>query len=536
MRATPKTSLSQLKTWLTCSHLIITFRLTLGCQSEIDGNDADGYIVYETADPETGIYVSYPKFRTQFGTCISFKNGIWNGTGYEKRLKVINMPVLKSHHCYGVTASLKHFMGVQSEGDFVSGGLANGHATVATGGMGTLMVETGLPTLNIIDSIWINANPSPSTLAGPRTPYDRATRVNVLLASTDPVALDYWAAKHVLMQAANLIGYNDTHTLDPDNTDRSGVDTEAFGVWLTLTKNEIIAGGYNVTTDENHVNVYVCPRAVTREKYVTIDQSGSDAPVTGSIDGESYDLPVSFWWGEDSSHSISVPSTIDDPNTYGKRYTFTQWSGLSSSTSNSIKLTITTNGTLTANYKTKYYITVISDHGSPTPDQWIEEGRNLTVGVTSPAETILGQTRWCCTGYSIDGGQTQPGTSYTFENVQTSRKIEFEWILQYYLTIDTGPTGLSPQPKISIAGPWYDSGTQLTSTAETVNGYVFDHWEVDGTSQGYGVDPIKITMDAPHIVKAHYTTTPPFILWWLASVLAIVAVAIVTLIVIRKKS
>ena len=219
----------------------------------VDGDLTDGYILYDTPDPETGIYVSYPKFRTKFGTYISFKNGVWNGTGYEKRLKVINMPVLKSHSCYGVTASLKHYMGVQTQR------LANGHQTVATGGMGTLMVETGLPTLNIIDAIWINANPPPSTLAGPGTPYDRATRTNVLAASTDPVTLDYWAAKYVLVKTANLIGYTDTKSLDPSNTDKSGVSGEAFGVWLNLTKNEIVAGGHNVSNDEKHLNIYVSP-------------------------------------------------------------------------------------------------------------------------------------------------------------------------------------------------------------------------------------------------------------------------------------
>ncbi len=223
------------------------------------GDMSDGYILYDLPDPETGIYVSYPKFRTQFGTYISFKNGIWNGTGYEKRLKVINMPVLKSHSGYGVTAALKHYMGVQSQGEGV-GGLANGHSSVATGGMGTLMVETGLPTLNIIDAIWINANPPPSALAGPGTPYDRATRVNVLMAGTDPVALDYWAARHVLVQAASTIGYDDTRTVDPDNTDRNGL-AEAFGVWLDRAKNEIVAGGYIATTDEDCMNVYVYPQA-----------------------------------------------------------------------------------------------------------------------------------------------------------------------------------------------------------------------------------------------------------------------------------
>jgi len=219
------------------------------------GDMADGYILYDTADPETGIHVTYPKFRTQFGTYISFKYGIWNGTGYEERLKVINIPILKSHIGYGVTASLKHYMGVQSEG--AVGGLGNGHVSVATGGMGTLMVETRFPTLNIIEAIRINPNPAPSDMSGPETPWDHATRVNVLMASTDPVALDYFAGKHVLVQAAQIIGYTDTHTLDPDSADRNGVWVEAFGIWLPLAKNEILAGGYNATTDENHMNLYV---------------------------------------------------------------------------------------------------------------------------------------------------------------------------------------------------------------------------------------------------------------------------------------
>ncbi|MFX0064449.1 MAG: DUF362 domain-containing protein [Candidatus Hermodarchaeota archaeon] len=213
-----------------------------------------GYILYDTADPETGIEVSYPKFETEYGTQISFKHGIWNGAEYEKRLKVINMPVLKSHFIYGVTASLKNYMGVQSEE--LNGGLANGHSCVKTGGMGTLIVETGLPSLNIIDAIYVNANPYPSSSTGPPTDYTEATRVNVLMAGVDPVALDYWAVKHVLIQAAELIGYTDTYTLDPDNTERGGL-TEAFGVWFNLTKNELLRGGYDVTSNEDRMNVYV---------------------------------------------------------------------------------------------------------------------------------------------------------------------------------------------------------------------------------------------------------------------------------------
>ena len=123
--------------------------------------------------------------------------------------------------------------------------------------MGTLMVELGLPTLNIIDAIWVNANPYPSLDCGPATYYRDATRVDVLVASTDPVALDYWAAKQVLIQTAQLEGYGDTHSLDPDNTIVDSGLTEAFGVWFNHTKHELLRGGYAVTSDPNRMNVYV---------------------------------------------------------------------------------------------------------------------------------------------------------------------------------------------------------------------------------------------------------------------------------------
>jgi len=217
-----------------------------------NGDMLDGYILYDSTDSDTGIYVSYPKFKTEFGTHISLKHGLWNGTGYEKRLKVINLPVLKSHLIYGVTASIKNYMGVQSE--VLGGGLANGHNTVATGGMGSLLVECGLPTLNIIDAIWVNANPYPWGSTGPATSYYEATRLDILIAGVDPIALDYWAAKHILLQTAKLIGYENPDTLDPDTTEKNGLK-EAFGVWLNLTKEEILRGGFNVTTDENHMNI-----------------------------------------------------------------------------------------------------------------------------------------------------------------------------------------------------------------------------------------------------------------------------------------
>ncbi|MHA1667879.1 MAG: DUF362 domain-containing protein [Candidatus Heimdallarchaeaceae archaeon] len=213
------------------------------------GDNESGYIVYDTADEETGIYTSYPKFETIYGTKISFKYGIWNETAYEKRLKIINFPVLKSHSGYGVTAAMKNYMWVQTQK------LANGHEKVATGGMGTLMAECGLPTLNILDAIWVNANPSPSVNVGPSTTYSEATRVNVILASLDPIALDYWAAKHILVQTAELLGKKNIETINPDEKGTKGL-TEAFGIWLEKSKDELIRGGSNVTSNEAEMNIF----------------------------------------------------------------------------------------------------------------------------------------------------------------------------------------------------------------------------------------------------------------------------------------
>lgn len=215
-----------------------------------DGDLEDGYIVYDEPDSDTGVIVSYPKFRTKYGTYISFKLGVWNPStkAYEsEKLKVINVPVLKTHSIYGVTACVKHYMGVVS--DRLTN--HNPHNSVGTGGMGTVMVETRMPVLNIIDAIWINPHPR----AGPATSYERAVKAGIIAASTDPVALDYWASKYILMQVASKLGYRDLSSMDPDD-----VSGRSFGNWLRLSMNELLRAGYFATVEESRINVFVKSR------------------------------------------------------------------------------------------------------------------------------------------------------------------------------------------------------------------------------------------------------------------------------------
>jgi hypothetical protein len=156
----------------------------------IDGNDhlTNGYRRYEN--------VSYPCFTTPGGHRVELREGLWQGSSHDQNLKLINVPVLKHHDTGGseITASLKHLYGVVSMAD---GQSSFRHYTGLGETCGKMMLSVRTPVLNIIDAIWI----SHSSLAG--YPATTTHRSNQVLASQDPVALDYWAAKYVLYPVDN---------------------------------------------------------------------------------------------------------------------------------------------------------------------------------------------------------------------------------------------------------------------------------------------------------------------------------------------
>ncbi len=181
--------------------------------------------------------VSYPCFWTAGGRRIEWKEGIWNGSTHDQNLKIINVPVLKDHYGTGTTAVLKHMFGVLSMED---GGFGPRHYGWAGQHCG-IMFLLRPPVLNILDCIWVTQ----TSWAG--YPPENTTRKNILMASVDPVALDYWSAKHILYP----IDSNSYH-----NPDVAG-DLRTF---LTNAKDQINAvGGLNgqlVTMNESEMQVH----------------------------------------------------------------------------------------------------------------------------------------------------------------------------------------------------------------------------------------------------------------------------------------
>ena len=145
----------------------------------------DGYVTF-------GL-VTYPKITTPFGTRIDLKNGIWNGSAYEDRLRLVSIPVLKDHGGAWVTGALKLSYGLLSM-DLAPQGSGYHYSRLGEA-TGTIWSNVRRADIHIVDAIYSVTNGGPYCGT-----YNEgvAPRTATLLASLDPVALDYMASKYIL--------------------------------------------------------------------------------------------------------------------------------------------------------------------------------------------------------------------------------------------------------------------------------------------------------------------------------------------------
>lgn len=157
------------------------------------------------------VIMSYPIFKTDKGTIIDFKNGIWEKGKYTKQsIKFINFSALNHHSNYcGMTSSVKNYLGITDisggpetkNGAKYYGKYKNFHmfafdtwepgpvAGMLGAEIGIFMNKIRKANLNITTAEWIGL----SSRSDPPVSHTKT-----ILASTDPVALDYHSAKYVL--------------------------------------------------------------------------------------------------------------------------------------------------------------------------------------------------------------------------------------------------------------------------------------------------------------------------------------------------
>lgn len=245
---------------------------------------------------------------------------------------------------------------------------------------------------------------------------------------------------------------------------------------------------------------------------ITFDQIGVNPDFAGAVlevDGNAYTaamLPVSFVWEAGSVHSFTFFSPLV-VNSNSKRYVWTSTTGLSEQQSDTI--TITTYGSIIANYKTQYFLTVTSSYGTENGGGWYDNGAIAYAGLDTGTIDNGNGTRQVFVSWTGDAS----GSSYLQSNpilMNGLKNAEANWKSQCLLEVFTAPIGLIPQPTRDPVGQsgslgwWYDVSTNVNLTALNIPYDVFENWRIDGINRTTGVNSVVVVTDAPHVATAYY--------------------------------
>ena len=203
------------------------------------GDYNDGF-VYESTSK-----ISYPKFTSPSGNYnISLRYGIWdsNLSSYDPdRLCIIDFPVLKAHSMAGATIAVKNWIGVltTAHSNTRYGGFNQMHYTYFFGSYALVAKVMGAtyPKLTILDAAWTSAS-GPNNLSD--TVYTK-----MLLGSTDPCAVSWYAAKFILTPIAV-----DPYHTDPDRPGSNYKNN--LDAWTNCLRDS----GFACTKDSLEISVY----------------------------------------------------------------------------------------------------------------------------------------------------------------------------------------------------------------------------------------------------------------------------------------
>jgi len=179
--------------------------------------DGDGYVWTDIEYCCNGkkTKMTYPIFTSKSSNItIDFKNGAWkNGVYINQPVKFINFAVLNHHSSFaGVTSSVKNYLGIVDLTCGYKGAEPKGYHNFhyigipgMGGAIGTFMNTIRKADLNIVTAEW--------TGFGSRVDTKLSARTKTIIASKDPVALDYYTAKYILYPLGGPVA----HLNNPDN-------------------------------------------------------------------------------------------------------------------------------------------------------------------------------------------------------------------------------------------------------------------------------------------------------------------------------
>jgi len=239
------------------------------------------------------------------------------------------------------------------------------------------------------------------------------------------------------------------------------------GVKYNLTSNQFQSSVANGT-----ITLQIQPAVNTslgvRQQFIKWSDGNSANPrqiqvtmntVIQAIYSTQYLLSVNPNGGSTTVSSWNNPGTVVTVNAMNpsnviartKRLIFNGWSGDATSNSTYLTLNMTRPYSLTANWMTQYYVTIISPAGSPTGSGWYNAGQLANVAVQSAVQYSNG-TRHIFTGWnSTLLGQNPTGLI----PVTAPTTLQAGWKTQYQLTVQS-------QYGAASGSGWYDAGSNAS--------------------------------------------------------------------------
>jgi len=265
---------------------------------------------------------------------------------------------------YGVT--------LDSQGRPVAGTLTAVGGTVKMNTQGAFKVEASTQTVpfeltltsGTIERKFGKPNPytrvvwSNSTAAAP-TPYTVTVSIGGLPTSYSTTLRVDGSPSGVIQGGGSRV-----LTFDPGTTHTVGVDS-----YVNASSTERYHCVNNLQTVTSTVTLAF---TYLKEFYASFQQSGSARPVSATVDGTIYALPISFWWANGSTHTFTYQSNVTDSST---RYLLT-------GTSRSSPILIQQSLAVTGSYKTRYLLnlsTLPAGLATLNGSGWYDAGAKVNV-------------------------------------------------------------------------------------------------------------------------------------------------------------
>lgn len=254
--------------------------------------------------------------------------------------------------------------------------------------------------------------------------------------------------------------------------------------WSMIGNNDISGLTNNMTMI--HTNDAVLTWQWSTNYFLTLSATNGSIP-----------FATNGWYQADSTNNLTAIADLG--------YTFDHWeiNGITNGSASPLPLTMDAAKNIVAVFIPFFggglSLEIISEHGigNPTTGLYFHVSGSLLTNSISDTETLLGGTQYVNTGWSMIGNSDASGPTNSMNMIHTNNAVlTWQWSTNYFLSL-TATNGSI----LNATNGWKLAGSTNALSVQADPGYTFDHWEMNGLTNGAGI-PLWLTMDQSQSIIA----------------------------------